>query len=99
MWNNAGTALATVTFTGESGSGWQQATFSSPVALTAGAIYTVSVGFNTKFVMSGGGLASQLSMGPSSSVAGGNGVFANAAGLFPTNSWNSSNYFVDAVVQ
>jgi hypothetical protein len=99
VWSTSGTALATVTFTGESASGWQQATFSSPVSLTAGATYTVSVGFNTRFVMSGAGLGSQLTAGPLSSVVGGNGVFGNAAGVFPSNSWNASNYFVDAVVQ
>jgi hypothetical protein len=38
--------------------------------------------------------------GPLRSVAdGSNGVFGNSAGLFPNQSWNSSNYFVDAVVQ
>ena len=30
LWTNTGTKLATVTFTGESASGWQQATFTSP---------------------------------------------------------------------
>jgi hypothetical protein len=99
VWSTSGTALATAAFTGETASGWQQATFSSPVALTAGATYTVSVGFNTRFVMSGAGLLSSLTVGPLSSVVGGNGAFGNAAGVFPTNSWNASNYFVDAVVQ
>ncbi len=34
--------LATATFTNETASGWQTATFSSPVALTAGTTYTAS---------------------------------------------------------
>ena len=38
---------------------------------------------------------------PSSANAGGNGVYAyggtNTAGLFPTNTFNSSNYFADVV--
>ena len=41
LWN-AGKLLATVTFAGESESGWQQATFSSPVPINAGQTYVVS---------------------------------------------------------
>ena len=37
-----GPSLATVTFTNESATGWQQATFSSPVPITAGTIYVAS---------------------------------------------------------
>ena len=60
----------------------------------------VSVGLNTTFVMTGGGLRTALASGPLSSVADGrNGVFAAAAGVFPTGSYNASNYFVDAVVR
>ena len=99
LWS-AGVELAQVTFTGETGSGWQQASFASPVSLSPGVTYVVSVGFNTKFVMTGAGLATAKTGGPVSTVAdGANGVFGNSAGTFPTNSWNNSNYFVDAVVQ
>src|SRR6476659_9253346 len=31
LWSNTGAKLASVTFSGETSSGWQQATFSSPV--------------------------------------------------------------------
>ena len=40
--STAGTRLATVTFTGESASGWQTATFSTPVQVTAGTTYVAS---------------------------------------------------------
>src|SRR5919199_544463 len=39
LWSAAGTRLAQATFTGESASGWQAATFASPVHVTAGATY------------------------------------------------------------
>jgi hypothetical protein len=100
LWSSAGTAIAQVTFTGETASGWQQMALASPVALTPGVTYTVSVGFNSRFTMTSGGLSAPLSNGPLSAVNDGqNGVFASAAGLFPSSSWGSSNYFVDAVVQ
>ena len=36
LWDGSGALLAAVTFSGESGSGWQTAHFSSPVAVVAG---------------------------------------------------------------
>lgn len=98
LWDASGTQLGTVNFAGETASGWQQAALSAPVTLSSGTTYTVSVGLNTRFVMTSGGLASSLANGPLHSVAGSNGVFGNSAGTFPSNSWNSSNYFVAPVV-
>jgi hypothetical protein len=100
LWSSTGQVVDQVTFSGESASGWQQQALSTPVALTPGAVYTVSIGFNTRFVMSSYGLRDQLTSGPLQSVADGqNGVFGQSAGVFPNGSWNSSNYFVDGVVQ
>ena len=42
LWNSAGTRLGTVTFTGESASGWQQATFATPIAVSANTTYVAS---------------------------------------------------------
>ncbi len=42
LWTTGGTLLATATFTGESASGWQTVTFSSPVAVSAGTTYVAS---------------------------------------------------------
>ena len=42
LWTAAGVQLATVTFSGETNSGWQQAAFSAPVNVTAGVTYVVS---------------------------------------------------------
>jgi hypothetical protein len=99
IWNSAGTQVASVTFVGETASGWQKGVLSSPLTLTANVTYTVSVGFNSRFTMTEGGLASSLVNGPLASVAdGADGVIANSAGTFPTLSWHTSNYFVDAIV-
>jgi hypothetical protein len=100
LWNAAGQAIAQVTFTGESGSGWQEQALSTPVSLTPGVTYTASVGFNSRFVTSPFGLRTALTSGPLSSVADGlNGVYGLSAGVFPSNSWSMSSYYVDVVVR
>ena len=100
IWSTTGTLLASVTFIGESGAGWQQQTLATPVALAANTTYVVSVNANARYSTTTGGLATQVVSGPLRSVADGqNGVFGASAGTFPTQSFNSSNYFVDAVVR
>jgi hypothetical protein len=90
---------AQTTFSDETPSGWQQQAFASPVTLVPGQVYVASVGFNDYFGMTAGALAEQLESGPLSSVAdGNNGVYAPAAGVFPTGSWRSSSYLIDVVV-
>src|SRR5262245_54897015 len=42
LWTSTGTLLARATFTNETASGWQQANFSTPVAITANALYVAS---------------------------------------------------------
>ena len=42
LWTRTGTKLASVTFTGESSSGWQEATFANPVAVAANTTYVAS---------------------------------------------------------
>jgi hypothetical protein len=100
VWSSTGTLLGQVTFTGETAQGWQQQALATPIALTPGTTYVVSVNINNFYSVTLSGLASSLVSGPLSSVAdGANGVYAGAAGLFPDQSWSSSNYFVDAVVR
>src|SRR5262249_59127799 len=42
LWSSTGQSLGTVTFTGETGSGWQQASFTAPIALQANTAYVAS---------------------------------------------------------
>ena len=42
LWSSTGTLLGRATFTGESGSGWQQVALATPVAVTAGTTYVAS---------------------------------------------------------
>jgi hypothetical protein len=101
LWSSSGQLLATVTFTNETASGWQQATFAQPVAITAGTIYVVSyhtsVGF---YSVNGGYFTSAYDNAPLHGVANStsaNGVYAYGGTQFPNQSYNASNYWVDVV--
>lgn len=101
LWSADGRALATATFSSESTSGWQQVSFGTPVAVTAGTVYTVSyhteVGY---YSATAGGLNSAVTTGPLTALAdgsGGNGVFAYGASTFPSRASGGTNYWVDVV--
>jgi hypothetical protein len=51
LWSGAGTLLASVTFSGETASGWQNVSLPNPISITANTIYVVSyhtsVGFSS----------------------------------------------------
>jgi hypothetical protein len=101
LWTSSGTLLGTVTFTGETASGWQEADFATPLAVTAGTVYVASyldpqghfaVDRNT---FSAVGVDSPPLHAPAASASA-NGVYAPDGG-FPTQSYQSSNYWVDVV--
>jgi len=104
LWTSTGTLLASVTFTGESASGWQQATLPTAVAVTAGTTYVASyhapVGryaFNSAYFTAE--YVKPPLRGLASGVSGGNGVYkygASGSGL-PTQAFNATNYWVDVV--
>jgi hypothetical protein len=103
LWSNTGTLLATVTFSGETASGWQQMNFSTPVAITANTTYVISYHTNTgNYAVNGGFFtAGGVDNPPLHALADGvdglNGVYLYGAGGFPTQSYNTSNYWVDVV--
>jgi hypothetical protein len=102
LWSSSGVLLATGTFTGESASGWQTLTFSSPVAITANTPYLASyhapVGY---YASSAAYFTSAITSYPLSalaSVAGaGNGLYTYEAGSTspPSSTYNATNYWVD----
>jgi hypothetical protein len=97
IYNANGQLLASATFTGESGSGWQVQSLSTPLNIAADTEYTVSVNTgNTYYVATANGLATQVMNGNLRSVVGNNGVFG-PVGSRPTQSWQNSNYFRDVV--
>jgi hypothetical protein len=98
LWSSTGTPLATGTFSGENASGWQELDFSSPVSITAGTTYVVSYHTNAgHYALTAQGLASPVTNGPLTALASG-GVYAYGSGsVFPSNTFNASNYWVDVV--
>lgn len=99
LWSNSGTRLATVTFSGETWSGWQQATFPSPVSIAANTTYVVSYSApNGNYAYDSYYSWSSLSAGTLHVADGSPGVFAYGGGtIFPGSSWNRTNYWVDVV--
>jgi hypothetical protein len=98
LWSSTGTLLASGTFTNETATGWQELDFSSPVAVSAGTTYVASYFSSTGYPAStSAGLASPVTNGPLTALAGG-GVYAyGGSNTFPTNVWNNNNYWVDVV--
>ncbi|MET1044795.1 MAG: DUF4082 domain-containing protein [Microbacteriaceae bacterium] len=99
LWTADGAKLAEVTFAAETASGWQTAFLASPVMLTAGQRYVVSYHApNGHYSYTSNYFATPRTSGPLVADTVQNGRFAyGAAGRFPENSWNASNYFVDVV--
>jgi hypothetical protein len=98
LWDSAGDLLGQVTFSGESASGWQQANFSAPIAVTAGTTYVASyLAPGGGYAVTSGGLDSAIANSPLTAPANG-GVFTySGSSAFPSSSYNGSNYWVDVV--
>ena len=104
LWTASGQQLAEVEFTNESASGWQQATLPVPVAIAKDTTYITSYhAGDGRFGFSGGyfslGKDNPPLHAPASSVTGGNGVYKYGPSAFPTETFNSTNYWVDAVFE
>jgi hypothetical protein len=109
LWTITGTLLRGVAFSGESESGWQQAIFQTPVPITAGETYVVSYFAPQKnYAVTLGQFASSGADAPplhalSNNEANGNGVFrynpnpTPLTDVFPDQSSNGTNYWVDVV--
>jgi hypothetical protein len=106
VWTRTGTLLASVTFTNETASGWQQVSLATPVAITANTTYVVSYhapaghySINESYFATSG-----VDSGPlhalANNVDGPNGVYQyGSSSVFPTQSVNSCNYWVDVIFQ
>ncbi len=105
LWTIAGTLLGTATFANETASGWQQAMFVSPIAITANTTYIASYHTNTGFyAFTQPGFSTAVDHAPlhalADSASGGNGVYVYSAnGAFPTETYQASNYWVDVIYE
>jgi hypothetical protein len=107
IWTENGTLLAQVTFTGETASGWQTATFSVPVSIDANTTYVASyycpsgtysrqANYFNPSLGTGTYNANPPLMAPADGLFGPNGLYTYAGGLsFPNQGAFSTNYWVD----
>jgi len=96
-----GTVLSTVTFTNETPTGWQTASFPSAVAISTGTTYVASYvaptgrySADSQYFASMGKTSGVLTaLGSSSNT---NGVYTTGSGM-PSNSYQQTNYYVDVI--
>lgn len=103
LWSSDGRKLASVTFTHETVSGWQTATFAQPVVIAANTSYTASyfapqghysVDQDYFRVAHSSGALTALR----NNAQQGNGVYTySSRSAFPRETYRSSNYWVDVV--
>ncbi|NYE35529.1 hypothetical protein F4692_000633 [Nocardioides cavernae] len=99
VWDASGNRLGQLTFANETATGWQSASFTTPVTVTAGQTYVVSyLAPNGRYSATPQYFAAPRTVGPLTAPANTNGRFRyGASGGFPNESWNATNYFVDVV--
>lgn len=102
LYTSAGQVLATVTFSGETASGWQTANFASAVQIAANTTYIAAyTAPNGRYAADSNYFASMSHTAAALTALGGpsnqtNGVYG-AGSRFPTSSYKSTNYYVDVV--
>ena len=105
LWNTGGQQLATGTVTA-TGSGWKQVNFPAPVAITANTVYVASYhapNGNYAATNSPEFSTAGVDNGPvhllknNDPVGGANGVYKYGSSGLPTETYQSSNYWVDVV--
>lgn len=103
LWSSTGTLLASALYVNETATGWQQVNFSSPVPVTANTLYVASYHTTSGNYAADNGYFASAGVdnaplhAPSASAPGGNGVYAYGASAFPSQTYQATNYWVDAV--
>ncbi|MEO8629341.1 MAG: DUF4082 domain-containing protein, partial [Betaproteobacteria bacterium] len=103
VWDSSGTLLGQATFTSETASGWQQMSFQTPIAITAGVTYVASYHANGGHYSDDTGYFVQgVDRGPlhapANTTQSPNGLYRYAASsVFPSTGFQASNYWVDVV--
>jgi VCBS repeat-containing protein len=106
LWTATGTLLGSATFSNIAASGWQTVTLPSAVSIAPNTTYIASYHTTGAYVATTNYFTTAVINGPltapsTTTIAGGNGVYAyggtGATGIFPTNTYGASNYWVDVV--
>lgn len=96
LWDSSGRQLSSVSFSGETASGWQQASLTTPVQVRAGGTYTAS--YYAPAGHYAGDVNALSPTRPTTTYAlnAVQGVYSYSGGM-PRSTWQSSNYYVDVV--
>jgi hypothetical protein len=102
LWAVDGTLLASARLSGGPARGWQQVLFDAPVAVTANTTYIAAVhvpggGFPAEHGYFASALETEHLRALQDSAPAPNGIYRYGAVAFPTNSFASTNYWVDVV--
>ncbi len=104
LWTADGTLIARAIFTGESATGWQEVRFPSSVGIAANTTYVASYYApqgsyaSDRGAFDGVGIDSPPLHALPDGAGGSNGVYRyGARSVFPSNSYGSSNYWVDVI--
>jgi hypothetical protein len=102
LWTSTGTLLSQATVTGETASGWQEANFATPVSIAANTIYVAAyLAPKGHYAATGNGFANAVSSSPLTAPANSttpNGLYVYSSSLiFPTSTYNATNYWVDVL--
>jgi hypothetical protein len=95
LWSAAGAELATAVTASESGCGWQEARFATPVSIAAHTPYVASYHTTAGYAVQTEYFGSWSP--PLFAPAGSNGVYRYGARAFPQQTSAASNYFVDVI--
>lgn len=105
LWSSNGVNLASVTFTNETVSGWQVQSLPYPVAVASNTTVVASYrlpngGYAvTSQYFNGKGATNGPLIAPPNGSGGNNGLYLQNTNGFPTNTFNSENYWVDVVFE
>jgi hypothetical protein len=103
LWTRSGTLIDSVRFTSVTASGWQEAIFNKLIPVVADSVYVASYHTSTgQYAATSGGFTNPVSnvylTALSSTAGGGNGLYGyGSSPVFPTNSFNATNYWVDVL--
>ncbi|MCA0454526.1 MAG: DUF4082 domain-containing protein [Chloroflexi bacterium] len=104
LWSATGTQLGTVTFSGETATGWQTATFATPITVTANTVYVASYhapqgrfAYDLNTFTSGRSVLPLYALATGETSPGNGTYIFGAAGLFPNATFTATNYWVDVV--
>ena len=102
LWSASGVLLSSATFQNETATGWQTVVLPSPIQITANTTYVASYHAPSgRYAVANNALTSAVTRGPLTALANStsaNGVYRyGGGGVFPTDSFQSSNYYVDVV--